>query len=237
MPLGLGNGIGTMELISLEDARAQGLKHYFTGKPCKRGHVAKRFTSSRHCTECLRQQVNDWHHAKTESDSEWAASRLKRARDYGRAHKAEASKRGAQWRQNNPERQREYAQAYREDPANRAKRAEWRRKRIDADPGFRMESVLRTRLGHALRGIAPKSKRTRELIGCTPAELTKHLEAQFLPGMSWENYGQDTWHVDHIRPCASFDLTDPEQQQACFHFSNLQPLWAEDNMRKGARVA
>ena len=51
--------------------------------------------------------------------------------------------------------------------------------------------------------------------------------------MTWQNYG-DGWHIDHIHPCAAFDLTDPEQQKACFHWSNLQPLWAIDNFRKSS---
>ena len=52
--------------------------------------------------------------------------------------------------------------------------------------------------------------------------------------MSWDNHGYDGWHVDHIRPCASFDLTDEEQVRKCFHYTNLQPLWAKDNLRKGS---
>jgi hypothetical protein len=55
-------------------------------------------------------------------------------------------------------------------------------------------------------------------------------EAQFLPGMTWENRSE--WHIDHRLPCAAFDLLNPVHQRACFHFSNLQPLWAEDNQRK-----
>jgi hypothetical protein len=58
----------------------------------------------------------------------------------------------------------------------------------------------------------------------------QHLKDHFLPEMNWDNYG--AWHIDHIRPCASFDLTDPEQQKQCFHYTNLQPLWAADNIRK-----
>lgn len=77
---------------------------------------------------------------------------------------------------------------------------------------------------------------TRSL-GCTPEQLKLHLEQQFQPGMTWENHGVHGWHVDHKKPLASFDLTDPAQfDQAC-HYTNLQPLWATDNIRKGAHDA
>ena len=69
-----------------------------------------------------------------------------------------------------------------------------------------------------------------DLVGCTLAELCTHLETQFVDGMSWDN--RKDWHIDHIRPCGSFDLTDPEQQAQCFHYTNLQPLWARDNLEK-----
>ena len=61
-----------------------------------------------------------------------------------------------------------------------------------------------------------------------------YLQGKFKEGMHWNNLGK--WHIDHIRPCASFDLTDPEQQKQCFHYTNLQPLWAAENIRKGAKV-
>ena len=92
--------------------------------------------------------------------------------------------------------------------------------------------VLRHRVGMALRGKARASK-TKQLLGCSVDDLREHLEKKFTRGMHWGNYG--AWHIDHIRPCASFDLTDPEQQKVCFHFSNLQPLWAAENVSKGAK--
>ena len=107
-----------------------------------------------------------------------------------------------------------------------------RRHRRKNDPSFRLLSALRGRTRTALKGKG-KSKRTMMLVGCTLAELRAHLEKQFVAGMTWANYG--AWHIDHIRPCASFDLLDPGQQAQCFHFSNLQPLWAMDNFRKGAK--
>lgn len=75
-----------------------------------------------------------------------------------------------------------------------------------------------------------KSDSVFELTGCTLSELITHLSSLFTEGMSLDNYGQ--WVIDHIRPVGSFDLTDPEQQRLCFHYTNLQPLWHKDNLKK-----
>lgn len=72
-----------------------------------------------------------------------------------------------------------------------------------------------------------------KLLDCSPLFLKEHLEKQFKEGMTWDNHTTDGWHIDHIRPCCSFDLTKKEQQEECFHYSNLQPLWATDNLKKG----
>lgn len=94
---------------------------------------------------------------------------------------------------------------------------------------------LATRVRMALKG-QDKATSTMLLVGCSIAQLKQHLEKQFQPGMSWDTCGENGWEIDHIRPCASFDLKDPEQQKACFHYTNLQPLWAIDNRRKGAKL-
>jgi hypothetical protein len=73
-----------------------------------------------------------------------------------------------------------------------------------------------------------------DLLGCTIEQLWIHLEKTFKPGMTRENYGK--WHVDHIIPCASFDLTIPEQQTKCFHYTNLQALWASENIIKSDKI-
>lgn len=78
-----------------------------------------------------------------------------------------------------------------------------------------------------------KSLGTLELIGCTKLELQQHIQSQFKDGMAWNNYGT-LWEVDHIRPCASFDLTKPEDQRACFHYTNLRPLNKSENRKKHA---
>lgn len=111
-------------------------------------------------------------------------------------------------------------------------------KRRKIDLNFKLTCNLRGRIYNALNGKG-KSKRTLELLGCSVEFLKQHLESQFKDGMSWDNWGTGNngkgmkeWHIDHIRPCASFDLSNPKQQEQCFHYSNLQPLWAKLNLIK-----
>ena len=111
-------------------------------------------------------------------------------------------------------------------------------KRYKNDPAFKVRLLLASRLNTVLKGCA-KTAHTQKLVGCSFTQLKEHLESLWLPGMNWENHGRfeddgtQTWHIDHIIPCASFDLTKPEEQHKCFHYTNLQPLWAIDNVRKG----
>jgi hypothetical protein len=112
-----------------------------------------------------------------------------------------------------------------------AVRGRWRKKKRLTDINFRIKDNMRARLNLAIRN-SPKAGPTMNLVGCSVDDLKAHLESQFTDGMSWDNYGLHGWHVDHIKPCASFDLTLESEQKLCFHYSNLQPLWAEDNLRK-----
>jgi len=106
------------------------------------------------------------------------------------------------------------------------------RERRKTDINFRLLGSLRGRIKDAItRG--DRSAHTKELLGCSVEELKTWLAGWFAPGMTWENYGE--WHIDHHRPCASFDLSDPAQQRLCFNYLNLRPLWAKDNMSKGAK--
>ena len=109
------------------------------------------------------------------------------------------------------------------------------KKRYQNDFSVRMMHVMRARINSALKGKT-KSINTEQLVGCNKEELKKYLERQFKLGMTWDNYGIKGWHVDHIIPCASFDFNCPVQQLACCHYSNLQPLWAKDNIKKGKKI-
>jgi hypothetical protein len=116
------------------------------------------------------------------------------------------------------------------------KTTEYQNNRRKIDPQYRLCRNLRCRLYYALKNQkASKSDHTLELLGCNVSFLRGYLEAKFKEGMTWENYG--TWHVDHIKPCASFNLTEKEEQEKCFHYTNLQPLWALENIKKGDKYS
>lgn len=101
------------------------------------------------------------------------------------------------------------------------------------NPSLKLAAYMRSRIYGALKKQI-KSASTEQLLGCSIEELWNYLESKFQPGMTRENYGQ--WHIDHIKPCASFDLLNYDQQKKCFHYTNLQPLWAKDNLSKGAKI-
>lgn len=110
--------------------------------------------------------------------------------------------------------------------------------RLKTNPQLKAAHALRGRINVALKSQETyKSESTMKLVGASIAFVKKWIESKFKPGMSWSNHGQGKgkWHIDHIIPCAAFDLTDIEQQKKCFHYSNLQPLWQEANLGKGAR--
>lgn len=113
--------------------------------------------------------------------------------------------------------------------------AEYRRERMKTDPAFRMVCTQRTRSYKVFCDTATyKAGKTIDLWGCTPEQFVAHIESQFTEGMSWDKHGKGpgTFQIDHIKPIGLFDLSDPDQQRACFHYTNHQPLWHEDHIAK-----
>jgi len=155
---------------------------------------------------------------------------LKLTKKYYREHKEELTKNCRTRYENNKEEKlnqnREWQRTHRNQINKR------KRDRIKTDINFRLTINLRSRFKSVVKGIN-KSKSSLKLIGCSVEQLKQHLESNFVDGMSWDNYGE--WHIDHLRPCCSFDLTKLEEQRKCFNFSNLQPLWAKDNQSKGGK--
>jgi len=115
------------------------------------------------------------------------------------------------------------------------KKNELKNKSRANNPEYRLILNMRERIRFAVKTAKGfKKQRTRELLGCSAQFLIGYLEAKFEIGMSWENYGE--WHIDHIIPCAAFDLKNLQAQEECFHYTNLQPLWKEDNLKKLDRL-
>ena len=216
------------------------------------GIVAEAAPTVKACTKCGVEKVLEEFHLNKKGKfgrhswckacfDEWQQTYKQRPgvkrqqRAYAKAHRQQP-KFKERWRAyaQRPE-HKEWWRAYRQRPEHKEWRRAYQQRRSQTDHAFKLVRNLRARLRQALKGTC-KSARTLELLGCTVEELRAHLEAQFKPGMTWENQGRYGWHIDHIKPCASFDLTDLEQQRACFHYTNLQPLWAAENLSKGAKL-
>lgn len=105
------------------------------------------------------------------------------------------------------------------------------KERYSEDTDYKIKINLRSRLNKAIKNSQKTGSAVNDL-GCSIEELKKHLESQFQPGMTWDNWSRDGWHIDHIVPLSSFDLTDRQQLLKACHYTNLQPLWAEDNLGK-----
>ena len=153
---------------------------------------------------------------------------------YRKANPEKVKAKNKAYQEANPEKIKAKNKAYytnNRDRITRRNTASTKRRR-QTNPAFRLLDNMRRRVNNALNGKS-KSARTLELLGCTVEQARQHLESQFKEGMTWENYGIYGWHVDHIVPCASFDMTKEAEQRKCFHYTNLQPLWAKDNLAKG----
>ena len=105
------------------------------------------------------------------------------------------------------------------------------------DPNYKLIKNLRSGISKAIKkDYGEKAYHTIELLGCSVDEARRYLESKFQDGMTWKNHGQFGWHIDHKIPIDSFDLTNPEDQKKCFHYTNLQPLWWQENLSKGNKI-
>jgi len=158
---------------------------------------------------------------------------LKRKQAWRNSNRARIRSKMNKWRKESGYNKIEY-QRRKNDPNHIAYNASYRRKyerdRRKNDPEWALKQNASRRIREMLSdGV--KKERTTTYLGCSISVLKIHLESQFEEGMTWDNRSE--WHIDHRRPCASFDLMDEEQQKMCFHYTNLQPMWAIDNITKG----
>lgn len=154
-------------------------------------------------------------------------------REYGRKNKIKRKEYNIDYYKLNSDVILKKVKEYLSKKENKTRRANNKKERWKTDENLRISSNCRGRIYKALKG-QKKSKSTEKLVGCLFSELKVYLELKFLEGMNWNNYGE--WHIDHILPCASFDLSKKEEQEKCFHYTNLQPLWGSDNIRKRDKI-
>ncbi len=146
-------------------------------------------------------------------------------------NKEKILKYGKEYRDKNKQKRKDYCDKNRNKIKKQTK--QYTKNKLKNDISFKISHNLRCRINSALNGFT-KSLNTMLLIGCEIDYFMYHIQKQFKRGMHWDNHGE--WHIDHKSPCAKFDLSKPSEQRKCFHFSNLQPLWAIENIRKGSKI-
>jgi hypothetical protein len=227
-------------MMTQTDARKATLKRY-RERHKERLLARKRAYYERH-KESELARTRAW---KAANPEKWqAVSRASDARPERRAAKAEAERAPERkatrkaWRLANTEKSAEYWRQWESD--HRAERRARHHER-KSEPQYRLRRALRARLKQAIKNNF-KTGSAVSLLGCSVDELKSQLERQWLPGMTWDNFGRlhaangpAHWQIDHIRPMQSFDLTDIEQVKVVCHYSNLQPLWALDNRKKWSK--
>jgi len=203
---------------------------------------------------------------KKENKRKWYRENKEKWVDYQEANKEKIAKYQKEYRKKNKERilkqqkeyryknrevrlhdQKEYYQLHKDEKKEydkkynqlnkdkiKKQKRRYRRKQYRENLNCRLLCVMSTRIRRALNGTVKKSEKTIVMVGCSIENLKQHLEEQFKEGMSWDNYGE--WQIDHIRPCASFDLSKSSEQHQCFNYLNLQPLWRSENANKGAKI-
>lgn len=200
-----------MKIITRQEAIAKGLKTYFTGKPCKNNHVCERRVSGE-CYQC-----------NVDRSAAWRAENPERLKELK-----------ASWKTANGEWEKQRNAAYHARPEVKARKNKQLLERLRKDIQFKIAHHLRTRLRQALSANHPGSKNGSAVrnLGCSIAEFKIYIEEQLQPGMTWQNWTYDTWHLDHKKPLAAFDLSDPAQLREACHYTNLRPLWGTANMRR-----
>jgi len=184
------------------------------------------------CKECCRLRNKAAYKAKRPRRLEMARSYKARNKEKVKVarllSKARDNITGKAWREKNREKlaayKREYFQKY---PEKRPKHKDL----CAQNPHFRIRHNLRARLRNAMKGLY-KSGSAVAMLGISIDEFFKYIELLWKPGMSWNNYGRDGWHIDHIRPLISFDLSKSDEIKIACHYTNLQPLWQFDNLCK-----
>ena len=176
-----------------------------------------------HCKSCVKEYKRQYY-LKNKDEV------LKKSKERYKENREAIIERSKIWSEKNKEKTRGYKRKYVDNNRDLINDRMSRRKK--EDPILKLKMLYRSKTNKILG--SGRSETTFELIGCSPTELKSHLEEQFQEGMSWENHGLFGWHIDHIIPLSSAKNED-ELKELC-HYTNLQPLWAIDNIRKRDKI-
>ena len=177
---------------------------------------------------------------------------------YNEAHKEEIALNHKAWQENNKESQKAKRHEYYEEnkekilqdrheyyvenkPKILAQKRVYANNKLKTDPIYKLEKRLRSRLYAAVKGLFKAGSAVKDL-GCSIEFLKQYLEAKFYPHpitgemMTWDNWSIYGWHIDHIIPISLFDIEDREQLLRACNYINLQPLWAEENLKKSNKI-
>jgi len=184
-----------------------------------------------------RGHVKEYNKQYREDNNHWI---LPQQREYKVINKEKCDAKRYEWWLNNRhiknEKNRIFMKEYCKTPKGKEYKKNYRERKKD-DSKWLLRKNLADRIREAVKSqYGDKAYKSMELLGCTIQELRDHLESQFTEGMTWDNMGRGGWHIDHIIPCAFFDLTKPSHQKVCFNWQNLQPLWESDNCAKGDKI-
>lgn len=205
------------------------------------------------CKDCLKEinvenkdKRTEYNKQYWENTKDQQKEKCKKWREDNKEYVKEKMK---EWLENNKDHKKQKDREYR--IANWDKKKEslrnWKRKDyqdLKTNPERHEEFIeykIKTNTGRRIREILGQSKSNRcmEYVGCNLEQLKKHIEEQFVEGMSWDNYGEDNtgsrvnaWHIDHKIPCKAFNLSNENEVKACFNYRNLRPLWATENIVK-----
>lgn len=184
------------------------------------------------CTECYLEHIKKFKEYKQQHYLKNKEKYNKKSKIYRQDHKDELKEYFKNHREKNKEKIKlKQKEAYQKNKKQINKK---RLELLNKNPKAKILKSLRNRIIKVLQGSS-KSASTVAMLGCTIDEFKNYLEKQFYSDICWDNYGS-VWHIDHIIPCASFDLTKKENQYKCFHYSNMRPLLAQENLSKGSKI-
>jgi len=191
------------------------------------------------CWKCNKiKRLNYFHLSKNTKDGHHACCKKCRNKYYNQWIKNPINKfkmylNCKKWQEENREKSRKLSNDWKKK--NKKRMSDYQnnyiKNKVKINLKYKILIALRKRISIALRHHF-KYGYTIDLLGCSINQLKQYLEKKFTKGMNWNNYGRTGWHIDHIRPCASFDLSKESEQRKCFNYTNLQPLWYYENCSK-----